>query len=141
MTTEALLSRQLLGWPRDFPPLVKGVGMVSAHLQEAEERNIYYWYYATQLLHNMKGERWELWNLKIREGLIGMQVKDGTCAQGSWDPFQPQPDILFHGAPWKQRRVLKHEGNGFPGVLWLHPVHADRPSGRDAQSGDQFEDR
>ena len=30
MTAEALLSRQLLGWPRDFPPLVKGVGMISA---------------------------------------------------------------------------------------------------------------
>jgi hypothetical protein len=93
MTTEALLSRQLLGWPRDFPPLVKGVGMISAHLQESDVRNIYYWYYATQLLHNMRGERWERWNLKIREGLIGMQVKDGTCAQGSWDPIQPQPDV------------------------------------------------
>ncbi len=81
MTTEALLSRQLLGWPRDFPPLVKGVGMISAHLQESGDRNIYYWYYATQLLHNMKGEKWERWNLKIREGLIGMQVKDGTCAR------------------------------------------------------------
>jgi hypothetical protein len=92
MTTEALLSRQLLGWPRDFPALVKGVGMISAHLQEADERNIYYWYYATQLLHNMGGAKWERWNLKIREGLIGMQVKDGTCAQGSWDPSQPQPD-------------------------------------------------
>ena len=93
MTTEALLSRQLLGWPRDFPPLVKGVGMISAHLQESGDRNIYYWYYATQLLHNMKGDKWERWNLKIREGLISMQVKDGTCAQGSWDPFQPQPDL------------------------------------------------
>ena len=41
----------------------------------------------------MKGDRWERWNLKIREGLIGMQVKDGTCAQGSWDPFQPAPDV------------------------------------------------
>ena len=36
MTTEALLSRQLLGWPRDFPPLIKGVGMISAHLQAVE---------------------------------------------------------------------------------------------------------
>ena len=35
MTTEALLSRQLLGWPRDFPALIKGVGMISAHLQES----------------------------------------------------------------------------------------------------------
>ncbi len=73
MTAEALLSRQLLGWPRDFPPLVKGVGMISAHLQESGERNIYYWYYATQLLHNMKGPAWERWNAKIREGLISMQ--------------------------------------------------------------------
>jgi hypothetical protein len=24
--------------------------------------------------------------------LIGMQVKDGTCAQGSWDPQTPQAD-------------------------------------------------
>jgi hypothetical protein len=93
MTTEALLSRQLLGWPRDFPALIKGVGMISAHLQESGERNIYYWYYATQLLHNMKGDKWERWNLKIREGLISMQIKDATCAHGSWDPFQPQSDV------------------------------------------------
>jgi hypothetical protein len=92
MTAEALLSRQILGWPRDFPPLVKGVGHISADLESGGERNIYYWYYATQLLHNMKGERWERWNVKIREGLIRMQVKDQTCANGSWDPFLPEPD-------------------------------------------------
>ena len=92
MTAEALLSRQLLGWPRDFPALVKGVGQVSADLQAAGERNIYYWYYATQLLHNMRNEQWERWNLKIREGLIGLQVKD-DMRQGSWDPFAPQPDL------------------------------------------------
>ena len=33
------------------------------------------------------------WNPKIREGLIGLQVKDNTCAKGSWDPFSPVPDI------------------------------------------------
>ena len=93
MTAEGLVSRQLLGWTRDFPPLVKGVGQVSAHLQEAGDRNIYYWYYATQLLHNMRNEAWERWNPKIREGLIGLQVKDDTCAKGSWDPFSPVPDI------------------------------------------------
>src|SRR5262249_15795740 len=59
MTAEGLVSRQLLGWPRDFPALIKGVGMVSANLQEGGDRNIYYWYYATQLLHNMRGEHWE----------------------------------------------------------------------------------
>jgi hypothetical protein len=93
MTAEGLVSRQLLGWPRDFPALIKGVGQVSAHLQEGGDRNIYYWYYATQLLHNMRNEQWDRWNPKIREGLIGLQVKDDTCAKGSWDPFSPVPDI------------------------------------------------
>jgi hypothetical protein len=93
MTAEGLVSRQLLGWPRDYPALIKGVGQVSAHLQEGGDRNIYYWYYATQLLHNMRGEQWDRWNPKIREGLIGLQVKDDTCAKGSWDPFSPVPDI------------------------------------------------
>ncbi len=97
MTAEALLSRQLLGWPRNFPPLVKGASQIAAHLDTSDQRNIYYWYYATQLLHNMKNKDWEKWNLKVREGLIGMQIKDGTCANGSWDPNFPQADL------WGQR--------------------------------------
>jgi len=40
----------------------------------------------------MQNEQWERWNLKIREGLIGMQVKEEGCAHGSWDPFFPSPD-------------------------------------------------
>src|SRR6185437_14345168 len=55
-------------------------------------RNIYYWYYATQLLHNMGNKDWPRWNVRVREGLIGMQVVDNGCARGSWDPFVPQPD-------------------------------------------------
>jgi hypothetical protein len=35
---------------------------------------------------------WERWNVRVREGLIGMQVKSAGCDRGSWDPFQPQPD-------------------------------------------------
>ncbi|MGP0062091.1 MAG: prenyltransferase/squalene oxidase repeat-containing protein [Isosphaeraceae bacterium] len=93
MTAEALLSRQLLGWPRNYPPLVKGAAAIAADLDTNNTRNIYYWYYATQLLHNMKNEDWERWNLKVREGLIGMQVKEDGCAQGSWDPLLPAPDI------------------------------------------------
>jgi Squalene-hopene cyclase C-terminal domain len=119
MTAEALLGRQLLGWRRDSPALVKGVGMVSDDLQytgareqyvgrvdyatgetteltgtviKFRERNIYYWYYATQLLHNMAGPSWERWNVVIREGLISTQAKGNSCARGSWDPYQPEPD-------------------------------------------------
>src|ERR1700675_1637964 len=50
MTAEALLSPQLLGWPRNSPPLVKGAAAIAADLETNDDRNIYYWYYATQLL-------------------------------------------------------------------------------------------
>ena len=92
MTAEALLSRQYLGWPRDYPPLVKGAAHIAADLEESQERNIYYWYYATQLLHNMQNKDWKRWNERVREGLIGMQVRGIDCDRGSWAPFSPQPD-------------------------------------------------
>jgi hypothetical protein len=92
MTAEALLARQYLGWPRDFPPLVKGAGRIAVDLEESKERNIYYWYYATQLLHHMKNQDWEKWNLRVREYLIGSQILADSSAKGSWDPFLPGPD-------------------------------------------------
>lgn len=92
MTAEGLVSRQLLGWARNYPPLIKGAGHVAVDLDQNPERNIYYWYYATQLLHNMKNEDWERWNLQVRERLISAQVRDDGCAQGSWDAFMPETD-------------------------------------------------
>ena len=92
MTAEALVARQLLGWPRNHPALIKGAGRIAAHLESNRQRNIYYWYYATQLLHNLKNKDWERWNPHVREELIKTQVKDDTCANGSWDPSHPSPD-------------------------------------------------
>ncbi|APW63454.1 hypothetical protein [Paludisphaera borealis] len=92
MTAEALVGRQLLGWPRDHPSLLKGVGRVSADLEKSSERNIYYWYYATQLLHNMKDKDWDRWNPRVREELVKSQVVNESCTGGSWDPAQPVPD-------------------------------------------------
>lgn len=92
MTAEGLVGRQLLGWKRDHPPLIKGVAQVAVDLERNPTRNIYYWYYATQLLHNMKNQAWEVWNPRVREMLIGTQSQEGGCARGSWDPFQPTPD-------------------------------------------------
>ncbi len=92
MTAEALLCRQYLGWKRTHPGLRKGAELVFADLMESNERNVYYWYYATQLLHNMGGPSWEQWNLRIRDGLVANQVKGKGCDLGSWDPINPQPD-------------------------------------------------
>ncbi len=92
MTAEALLCRQYLGWPRDHPSLIKGAAGVWEDLKLSDERNIYYWYYATQLLHNMQNKAWKQWNTRVRDGLVGMQVISKGCDHGSWSPVYPQPD-------------------------------------------------
>lgn len=94
MTAEALLCRQYLGWGREHPSLQYGVGQVIADLDKNAQfdRNIYYWYYATQLLHNMQGKLWKRWNPKIRDTLVAMQVKGKGCDRGSWHHSLPAPD-------------------------------------------------
>jgi hypothetical protein len=94
MTAEALACRQILGWRREFPPLVKGASYVAADLEQTSgtTRNLYYWYYATQLLKNMRNDDWKTWNVMVRDGLINMQMHDAGCGHGSWDPRFPMPD-------------------------------------------------
>jgi hypothetical protein len=92
MTAEALVCRQLLGWRRESPGLLQGSAYIADDLANSSERNIYYWYYATQLLHNMRDKHWKEWNQTMREGLIATQVKGNGCASGSWDPQDPAPD-------------------------------------------------
>jgi hypothetical protein len=55
-------------------------------------RNIYYWYYGTQVMHNQPGPDWDTWNRKIRRLLIDSQCKEDNCAVGSWDPVLPKKD-------------------------------------------------
>src|SRR5262249_14425023 len=53
--------------------------------------NIYYWYYATQVMHNMADKEWDTWNRKMRKILVTTQNSAG-CASGSWDPDKPMRD-------------------------------------------------
>jgi hypothetical protein len=54
---------------------------------------LYYYYYATQVLHHMEGMDWDLWNHYMREHLLRTQIKEGH-ATGSWDA---------EGADWGAR--------------------------------------
>lgn len=56
-----------------------------------QQKNVYYWYYATQVLHNVPGPEWDKWNRQMRRVLIESQSKEG-CAAGSWDPGKPYKD-------------------------------------------------
>lgn len=86
MTAEGLLCRQYLGWDRTHPPMGQGL---EALLYDApfdlRDRDVYYWYYATQALHHFGGPLWSQWNNKMRVGLPRSQVKSGREA-GSWAP-------------------------------------------------------
>jgi hypothetical protein len=48
MTAEAILCRMYLGWDRQDPRLTQSVKwMIDNHLPSNDDRQLYYWYYAT----------------------------------------------------------------------------------------------
>jgi len=91
MTAEGLLCRQYLGWRRDDDRLVQGATYLNDNLptwsdgQRGDQRNVYYWYYATQVCHHMEGNYWRTWNEAMREVLPKNQVQEGR-ERGSWEP-------------------------------------------------------
>ena len=85
MTAEGLLCRQYLGWKQDDNRLRDGAKFLRANLPSWSTRDLYYWYYATQVLRHMEGDNWTTWNEIMRELLPSKQEKDGH-ESGSWDP-------------------------------------------------------
>ena len=86
MSAVGLLCRQYLGAKRDSPMLVGGVDGLMKNLPDLDRKNVYYWYYATQVLRNMNNYEWDTWNRKMRKLLVDTQCRDDNCAKGSWDP-------------------------------------------------------
>jgi hypothetical protein len=85
LTAEGLLTRQYLGWPHDDKRLRGGVDYLLANLPNWNDRNVYYWYYGTQVCHHMEGSDWQKWNEVMRQLLPEHQEKRGP-ERGSWDP-------------------------------------------------------
>jgi hypothetical protein len=91
MTAEGLLCRQYLGWRRDDPRLVAGAEYILKFLPRYEDRDVYFWYYGTQMMHHMDGKYWAAWNGALRDMLVKHQEKTGP-EKGSWDPLGAHPD-------------------------------------------------
>lgn len=86
MTAEAILCRMYLGWKRDDPRIMGAVSWLAEnHPPDKGRGNMYYWYYGTQVFHHYGGDKWDTWNKKMRDLLVGSQEKKGRNA-GSWDP-------------------------------------------------------
>jgi hypothetical protein len=80
-TSIGLLCRMYLGWNQDHQALVDGV----KYLAETgpSKTDMYYNYYATQVMRQFEGQYWEDWNTEMRDYLVSSQVKEGP-AKGSW---------------------------------------------------------
>lgn len=88
MTAAGLLTRQFLGWPQNDNNLITGCRYVAQHMPDESSSQlgpIYFYHYATQLLHNMEGPEFDLWNHRMREHLLRTQ-ETGGHRRGSWDP-------------------------------------------------------
>lgn len=85
-TAVGLLCRMYLGWKNDEPALKRGIEYLSE--EGPSDNDIYYNYYATQVLHHWGGPLWSKWNEVMREQLIRTQDKTGH-ARGSWYPVDP----------------------------------------------------
>jgi len=91
MTSVGLLCSQYMGLHRDDPVMIEGMKYLMSNMPNIHAHNVYYWYYATQVLHNVPGPEWDTWNRQMRRVLIDSQSKEG-CAAGSWDPAKPAKD-------------------------------------------------
>ena len=97
-TAVGLLCRMYTGWHRDKPALYRGVGHL--HHWGPSETNMYYDFYATQVLHHWEGPEWQAWNKKMREYLIATQASE-SHENGSWyfpDPLGDRGGRLYNTA-------------------------------------------
>ncbi|NOY41908.1 MAG: terpene cyclase/mutase family protein [Planctomycetes bacterium] len=76
-----LFSRMILGWPRNHPPLAKGMARIAK--QYPHRNHMYFNYYASQALYHTGGPGWERWNPRMREYLVNLQASSGH-ESGSW---------------------------------------------------------
>jgi hypothetical protein len=96
MTAVGLLCRQYMGINPRNPALLGGIERVLKKNPPGATGNLYYEYYATQVMHHMGGDSWDFWNLGpdksgkngIRDTLIRRQDIGNTPKHahqgGSW---------------------------------------------------------
>jgi len=105
MTAEAMASRLLLGFPLSPLAAEEGQRLLLNNLPGRSEENLYYWYYATLAMYQMRGDQdsaastasvngirnnamddaWKSWNESLKQQLCSTQVPVGPQS-GSWNP-------------------------------------------------------
>lgn len=101
LTAVGLLCRYYIdGWGPDHPGLSEGVVGLSKNGPRYNPKvvsNLYYYYYATQVVHFYESDQWREWNdgpkqpdgtrkNGMRDWLVDSQIKTDGANLGSWDP-------------------------------------------------------
>ena len=94
VTAIGLLCRMYTGWEKDNPALYRGIQYLSE--TGPSKSDVYYNYYATQVLHHWGGEEWKKWNAVMRDQLVHTQEL-GSHEEGSWDPIGKGPSNMAGG--------------------------------------------
>lgn len=87
LTSAGMMIRQFNGMGVKHHILVKGAELTKATPPQWNNKDFYYWYYATYAMHNMGGEYRLWWNQRVRDILLTHQSREGDNA-GSWDPVK-----------------------------------------------------
>ena len=89
-TAVGLLSRTYVdNWDSNNLGMIDGVKYLMEHgvPGKTDKKDIYYCYYATQVIHNYGHNEWNVrWNPSVRNWLVELQVAPGNENAGSWDP-------------------------------------------------------
>jgi hypothetical protein len=85
MTAKNVFCRILLGQTLSAAAVKEASDYIASLPPGAEERDYYYWYYASISLMQLQNDGWTRWNLRTRDYLLRNQRGDGE-ATGSWDP-------------------------------------------------------
>jgi hypothetical protein len=100
LTAVGLLSRYYIdGWGPDNPGMAEGVlGLMKrAPGEKKPALDMYFFYYATQVVHFFEGDEWKTWNEGpkqadgsrkggMRDWLVELQSRKDGANQGSWEP-------------------------------------------------------
>lgn len=100
MTAEAMAMRCMLELPIHAGAADEARNMILAHLPGRDRENLYYWYYAALMMHQLRSAAptslglteiqaselaWQRWNDAMKLQLCGTQIVHGPDA-GSWNP-------------------------------------------------------
>ncbi len=92
MTAEGLFCRIYLGWPKTEQALLMAIRddlLPNKPELRTDRSSVYFYYYATQVLHHVGGKYWDEWNQAMKRVLPATQERKGKDA-GSWDPSNDQ---------------------------------------------------